>query len=99
MPLLTATACRDADGSRLALKVVNIANVPITADVVLEGVAGVPEPVAVSVLAGNDLKATNTADQPERLRPVEQQIKLGPRFTHTFPPYSYTVFGPFAVSK
>ncbi len=99
VPLLSVTACRDPATSKLALKVVNIANVPIAADIALGGISAIPEMVNVAVLSGNNLKTFNTAEDPQRLHPIDQQIKIAPRFTYTFPAYSYTVFGPFPVSK
>jgi alpha-L-arabinofuranosidase len=72
--------------------VVNAADTASVGKVKLDGVSKVKANARAFVLAGDDMKAVNSLDDPKRLVPVETTLKVaGPQFEHTFPPRSLSV--------
>jgi len=90
---LDVTATCSDDGKTLVLQVVNLDKKPTLARLHLEGFTPVKPTAAVEELAG-PLDATNSADNPERIRPRKAEWRheiKDERARYAFPPYSFTV--------
>ena len=75
----------------LTLSVVNPhAGEPCEATITLRG--GRRRETAVAVLTADDLRAHNTVEAPDRLRPRADSVSAGEGWRYTFPPASVTVF-------
>ncbi len=76
----------------LYLKLVNASSTPQPLTVSLDGVSTVDKAGKESSLSATNTQETNTLDDPQRIVPVEHDLKdLGTSFTHTLPPYSIQV--------
>jgi alpha-L-arabinofuranosidase len=89
---IEATAVHDEDAGRLSLFAVNRLDRPLTLDATVHGLEG----LAVgehSVLAGPDLRASNTADDPHRVVPrsVDGATVRGDLVSVVLPPRSWNV--------
>jgi hypothetical protein len=90
--VLSASAARSEKGDVLALKVVNFAPFAVKARIDIASVGKLAPTARTVLLTGNDLKLENTAEQPDRVAPVNgQRDGIGPEFFHVFPGYSYTI--------
>lgn len=90
---LDVTATRSDDGKVLVLKVVNTGDTARPTRLQFEGFTPSRPTVRVETLAG-DLEAVNTAEQPDRIRPVESEWHHGltqGAATYAFPPHSFTI--------
>jgi alpha-L-arabinofuranosidase len=89
---LYASASREEKSGEVILKVVNVAENPLTAEIKLEGVAKVSRPVKVSVLTSGSSTDENTLDQPRKVVPSSQTLEAtGSTLRHSFPGNSLTV--------
>ena len=90
---LSAAAKKSADGSALALQVVNLADAVVRARLVLEGFTPAAPSARVSELAGG-LDDTNAPGEDPRVAPRERvwlhQAADGP-MEYAFPPFSFTI--------
>ena len=87
-----ASATRDEATHKLFIKVVNATSTaqPIAID--LAGSGKVGRSATLTTMSGKTPNATNTITQPKAVVPVSQTISIaGPKFTHTFAPYSVNV--------
>ena len=90
--VLSASAARSEKGDVLALKVVNFAPFAVKARINIAGVGKLAPTARTVLLTGSDLKLENTAEQPDRVAPVNgQRDGIGPEFFLVFPTYSYTI--------
>lgn len=91
---LDVTAAKSDDSHTLVLRVVNLADKPISAGLHLGNFAPTTPIVRVEALAG-DLDVVNTAGNPSRIIPRRfewrHEMKGGPGASYTFPPHSFTV--------
>ncbi len=91
VPYVFATAALDRKQHQVILKVVNAAPRPAQARVNLNG-ASVSGRGTATVLASPKLADENSFDDPTKVFPVTEPLKLAaPDFQHVFPPYSVTV--------
>ena len=74
------------------LKLVNVSGAAQPVDIDIQSAAGIADEATRVVLSSADPKDTNTIRQPTKIVPVTSKIKgIGPKFTHSLPPYSVTV--------
>lgn len=72
--------------SVVCLKVVNFAPFAILSKINIAGMATLQPKAKTVLLTGDNLKLENTADQPNRVVPVEGSLNaIAPEFTHVFP--------------
>ncbi|MDR0352499.1 MAG: DUF1080 domain-containing protein [Opitutaceae bacterium] len=89
---LYAVAGRDDRAGEIILHLVNPADYPLDAAIVLEGAQAVADTARVSMLTAGSLDDTNTLDAPVRVFPCEEAVAIpAPRFRHTVPARSHTV--------
>ncbi len=89
-PGLNVVAGLADDRERLVLKIVNPAAQEITATISIGEGFGPKSATVFSLQA--DLRGRNTLDEPDRIKPVEEQpLEVSQRFRRTFPPRSVTV--------
>jgi Alpha-L-arabinofuranosidase C-terminal domain len=90
---LSANAKRGDDGKTLIVQVVNWGDDPRAVRIEVAGFSPSSPSAKVEQLAG-PLDASNTADQPERIKPDQSEWRHGMengRASYTFPPRSFTV--------
>jgi hypothetical protein len=91
---LSVNAKRAEDGKALVLQVVNWGDEPRPARILVEGFSPSRPSATVEQLAG-PLEGTNTADEPERIRPRRSEwmheLGGGGKSTYSFPPRSITI--------
>ena len=88
------SAGRSDDGKVLTMKFMNNTSKPIGLSTLLEGFTGDDNMVTVTSLTADKLTDTNTADNPEKVKPVTVERKdgvRGGRLLITLAPKSYTV--------
>lgn len=89
---MAATASRSHEGDEVILKVVNLSGRPQDTEVLLEGAGKVGSEGTATVLTAGSPDDENSFSQPTKVAPVAFPVKgLGPRFRHTFPPYSLAI--------
>ncbi|HUU09353.1 MAG TPA: family 16 glycoside hydrolase [Phycisphaerae bacterium] len=88
---LNAVATRSEDGGRLYLKVVNPADRPVEVELtVADGFK--PGKAAMQLVAPDDLKARNTLEAPQAIRPVAAKVaEKGQTVTFTLPRWAAAV--------
>ena len=87
--VLSASAARSEKGDVLALKVVNFAPFAVKTKINIAGMGKLAPTARTVLLTGNDLKLENTAEQPNRVVPVERPARrhcagVYPRFPRVF---------------
>lgn len=90
---LDVTACRSEDGKKLSLRVVNLDQWDITADINLMSYIPTESQAQILQIRGN-LEDRNTDEYPHKIIPAESklQIQTEPEATkYTFPAYSFTI--------
>ena len=77
----------------LYLKLVNASSVPQELTIQLDGASTVEKKGKESLLSATNTQETNTIDDPERVVPVEHELRdlSSSRFVHTLPAYSIQV--------
>ena len=76
----------------LYLKLVNASSVPQALTILLDGASTVEKKGKESLLSATNTQETNTIDDPERVVPVEHELRdLSSSFVHTLPAYSIQV--------
>jgi alpha-L-arabinofuranosidase len=89
---LYASASRDQKRGEVIVKVVNVSDAEVRADVNLSGVTKLSDPATALVLTSEKATDENTVEQPRKVAPVATTVRVsGPRFQHAFPPNSLTV--------
>ena len=89
---LYASASYDKEPNEVVLKVVNASGDERRAHVNLEGVVLWPRAGKVISIAGQDLKAENSFDEPRKVTPVERSLAItSHEFPYAFAPHSVTV--------
>lgn len=89
---LYATAALDKKSNEIILKVVNTASSSQTLETTLEGVNKVAPQAKMTILKHQDVKTYNTLENPDEIKPIEQEIKLkGKKFALELAPYSLSV--------
>ncbi|HLM54849.1 MAG TPA: alpha-L-arabinofuranosidase C-terminal domain-containing protein [Pyrinomonadaceae bacterium] len=89
---LYASASLDAKAGEVVIKVVNASGEEKRAGVRLEGAAVAPRAGRAIRIAGHDMKAENSFDEPARVAPVERPLAVpSNEFPYAFPAHSVTV--------
>lgn len=89
---LYASAALDAKAGEVVVKVVNASGEEKRARVNLEGAAVAPRAGRAIHIAGHDMKAENSFDEPARVAPVERPFAVpSNEFPYAFPAHSVTV--------
>ena len=78
------------------VKVVNTAQSPLTADILLKGFSKKEAKGTATVLTSADMQDGNSIDQPEKVVPVSKEFEAGQKFNYTFDPISVTVLRIYA---
>jgi alpha-L-arabinofuranosidase len=92
VPRVFASATRNDATHKLFIKVVNATSTPQPIAIDLAGSAKVGRSATLTTMSGKTPNATNTITQPNAVAPVSQTISIaGPKFTHSFAPYSVNV--------
>jgi len=87
-----ASATRDLASGDVILKVVNSAATPTETQINLQGAKGVTGTATAIVLTSDSPKDENTLEEPTKVAPVTEQLKMsGGRFVRSFPGNSFTV--------
>jgi alpha-N-arabinofuranosidase len=87
-----ASATLDENAGEVLLKVVNVNNTPQKAEIDLQGATKVGSTAKVILLKSDSLTDENSLEEPMKISPKESSIKVaGPKFTHEFPPLSFTI--------
>jgi alpha-N-arabinofuranosidase len=91
-PRFYASASRQDRTGDLILKVVNATAEPATAVFQLNGAEAIGRGARAIVLTSPALTDENSLAQPHKVVPREQPLtRIGPSFSHAFPPYSLTI--------
>jgi alpha-N-arabinofuranosidase len=91
-PWVYASVTRDEKRRRLFVKVVNASSDAAPLNIALDGIHSVAREATLIVLSGKSPNATNSIANPEAVIPVERGIQIaGPKFEHSFAPYSINV--------
>jgi alpha-L-arabinofuranosidase len=92
MQNLFASATRDAKTGDIIVKVVNSSAMATETEINLAGVGKLTGPAQVTVLTSANPKDENTLDEPTKVSPKTELLKLnGSHFTRAFPGNSFTV--------
>jgi len=91
-PLYYTASVEDASGD-VIVKVVNMQETDVTADIEFADLGAVSYIADVFELSGCALEDENTFEQPDRIKPSRESIKLdGHRMQYAFPKHSFSVF-------
>jgi alpha-L-arabinofuranosidase len=91
-PRVFASATRDEATHKLFVKVVNATSTAQPLSIDLAGAGKVERNATLITMSGKTPDATNTIAAPNGVVPVSQTLAIaGPKFTHTFAPYSVNV--------
>jgi alpha-N-arabinofuranosidase len=91
-PRVYTSVTRDEKRRKLFVKLVNASSDAAPLNIALDGAPGVGREATLITLSGKSPNATNTLANPEAIAPVEHRIQIaGPKFTHSFAPYSINV--------
>jgi alpha-N-arabinofuranosidase len=86
------SATYSPDKSTLYLKLVNASSASQPIAIQLQGAGSVEKTAKLISLSATNTEETNTIDHPERIVPVEHELKdVSGSFSHTLPPYSIEV--------
>ena len=87
-----ASATRDEGTHKLFVKIVNATSTEQPFAIELKGVNKVARTATLTTLSGKTPNATNTIADPKAVAPISQTVSVaGPKFSHTFAPYSINV--------
>jgi alpha-N-arabinofuranosidase len=91
-PRVYTSITRDQQRRKLFVKVVNASSDAAPLNIVLDGIPSVAHEAKLITLSGKSPNATNSIANPQAVIPVEQRIQIsGPKFEHSFAPYSINV--------
>lgn len=91
-PRIAASATRDERMRKIFVKVVNGTSDAQRFQIDLEGAASVKDQAVLVTMSGKSPNATNTIAHPDNIRPMDRALSIaGPKFEHTFEPYSVNV--------
>jgi alpha-N-arabinofuranosidase len=91
-PWVYASVTRDEKRRKLFVKVVNASSDAAPLNIALDGIHSVAREATFISLSGKSPNATNSIANPEAVVPVERRIQVaGPKFEHSFAPYSINV--------
>ncbi len=77
---------------KLFVKVVNAQSDVLPLSIGINGATAVGHDAILTTLSGKTPNATNSISKPDEVVPIEHHIQVaGPRFEHSFPPYSVNV--------
>ncbi|MDR1530755.1 MAG: alpha-L-arabinofuranosidase [Clostridiales bacterium] len=86
------TASLETSSGDIILKAANLNAEPLAADIVLKGMENRAMAGWVYELAGYDLNAENSFDEPEKITPAVRDFEIkGSTFAYSFPGFSFTV--------
>jgi alpha-N-arabinofuranosidase len=88
-PHVFTSVTRDEKSHKLFIKVVNASSEALPLKIDLKGISSLRPEARLVSMSGKTPNATNTIQNPDAVRPVEQQIMVSsPSFTQNFAPYS-----------
>jgi alpha-N-arabinofuranosidase len=91
-PRVYTSITRDQQRRKLFVKVVNASSDAAPLNISLDGISSVAREAKLITLSGKSPNATNSIANPHAVIPVEQRIQIaGPKFEHSFAPYSINV--------
>jgi alpha-N-arabinofuranosidase len=91
-PRVYTSITRDQQRRKLFVKVVNASSDAAPLNIVLDGIPSVAHEAKLITLSGKSPNATNSIANPQAVIPIEQRIQIsGPKFEHSFAPYSINV--------
>ncbi len=91
-PRVYASVTRDESKRKLFIKIVNGTSDAQRFQIALDGVTTVKQSATLTTLSGKSPDATNTLAHPDAIVPVRHPVSIaGPRFEHSFEPYSVNV--------
>jgi alpha-N-arabinofuranosidase len=91
-PRVYTSTTRDEKRRKLFVKVVNASSDAAPLNIVLDGIPSVAREAKLITLSGKTPNATNSITNPDEVVPVEHHIQVaGPKFEHSFAPYSVNV--------
>jgi alpha-N-arabinofuranosidase len=91
-PRVYASVTRDDARRKLFVKVVNGTSESKPMTIALDGASKIGHDATLTTLSGKSPDATNSIAIPEAVVPVEHRIQVaGPKFEHSFEPYSVNV--------
>lgn len=91
-PLYYSASCDRTTGDTI-VKVVNVQDSSVTAEVVLADLNETSLRVEVHEMSGHSLEEENTFEAPDRVSPKQKEFTInGSRFEYEFPKHSITVF-------
>ena len=91
-PRVATSVTRDEQQRKIFIKLVNGTSDSQHFDISLDGVSRVKSDATLITMSGKSPNATNTIAHPDNIKPVEHRLTLaGPKFQHSFEPYSINV--------
>jgi alpha-L-arabinofuranosidase len=95
-----ALAGRDDQSGDLVIKTINAGNEPVAGTIDISGLKLAQKQVQLTVLKADGASDNNSLENPTRITPVVSSMSIdGNKFTHEFPPYSFTVIRMAAGDK
>jgi alpha-N-arabinofuranosidase len=89
---VATSVTRDEQQRKIFIKLVNGTSGVQHFDISLDGVSSVKRDATLITMSGKSPNATNTIAHPDNIKPVEHRLTLaGPKFQHSFEPYSINV--------
>jgi alpha-N-arabinofuranosidase len=91
-PRVYTSVTRDEKRRKLFVKVVNAQSDTLALTIGIDGATAVGHEAILTTLSGKTPNATNSITNPDEVVPVEHRIQVaGPKFEHSFAPYSVNV--------
>ncbi|MGA2534396.1 MAG: alpha-L-arabinofuranosidase C-terminal domain-containing protein [Terracidiphilus sp.] len=91
-PRVYESTTRDEAHRKLYVKVVNAQSDTLALNIGISGATAVGHDAILTTLSGKTPNATNSTTKPDEVMPVEHHLQIaGPKFEHSFAPYSVNV--------
>jgi alpha-L-arabinofuranosidase len=87
-----ASAAIDKNTNELIVKLVNVSRKTQMKEIQVEGIKKLDQNARLIILKSEELADVNSLDQPEKIKPIEQKLKLkGKKISLPLAPYSFTI--------
>jgi alpha-L-arabinofuranosidase len=87
-----ASAAIDKNTNELIVKLVNVSRKTQMKEIQVEGIKKLDQNARLIILKSEELGDVNSLDQPEKIKPTEQKLKLkGKKISLPLAPYSFTI--------
>jgi alpha-L-arabinofuranosidase len=87
-----ASAAIDKNTNELIVKLVNVSRKTQMKEIQVEGIKKLDQNARLIILKSEELADVNSLDQPEKIKPTEQKLKLkGKKISLPLAPYSFTI--------